>query len=93
MAATGAGDAGKKARTADGHFARFPDLDKIISRDSPFENSTGKLPMGKFQPGAKVGALGVVARHCRALAARSAAHARTRALCRLGRTWSVHASA
>lgn len=57
MADTGAAAPdGKKARTADGHMARFPDLDRILSRASPFENSTGKLPMGKFEPGAKVGA-------------------------------------
>lgn len=58
--ATSAGEAGagqqasKRPRTDDGHLDRFPDLCKILDRDSPFENSTGSLPMGKFEPGAKV---------------------------------------
>ena len=45
---------GKKQRVDDGHMDKFVDLKKILSRDSPFENSTGALPMGKFEPGAKV---------------------------------------
>ena len=46
--------AGKKPRVDDGHMAKFVDLKKILGRDSPFENSTGSLPMGKFEPGAAV---------------------------------------
>ena len=45
---------GKKQRVDDGHMEKFVDLKKILGRDSPFENSTGALPMGKFEPGAKV---------------------------------------
>jgi len=78
---------GKKQRVHDGHMDKFADLKKILSRDSPFENSTGALPMGKFEPGAKVRLLARSA--CWLLCFAFRKFASQNALRRLKRSWPV----